>query len=135
MVQGRRDQHNRHEQRLAPGVKEDAADEYHGRTAAHVAFGKEVRQAEGREIDEQEQRFVEQHALCLPTTLAPVQGSGLRLRWGCGSIRTMSPRENRMAEIRTAHLMTLTLAVAGMQPVGATPNGNRRIGLVSGGSF
>jgi len=47
----------------------------------------------------------------------------------------MSPRENRMAEIRTAHLMTLTLAVAGMQPVGATPNGNRRIGLVSGGSF
>ena len=30
-----------------------------------------------------------------------------------------------MAEIRTAHLMTLTLAVAGMQAVGATPNGNR----------
>jgi hypothetical protein len=40
-----------------------------------------------------------------------------------------------MAEIRTTHLMTLTLAVAGMQPVGATPNGNRRVGLVSGGKF
>jgi len=40
-----------------------------------------------------------------------------------------------MAEIRTTHLMTLTLAVAGMQPVGATPNGNRRVGLVAGGKF
>ena len=40
-----------------------------------------------------------------------------------------------MAEIRTAHLMTLTLAVGGMQAVGATPNGNRRIGLVAGGTF
>jgi hypothetical protein len=40
-----------------------------------------------------------------------------------------------MAEIRTAHLMTLTLAVAGMQAIGATPNGNRRIGLVAGGTF
>lgn len=40
-----------------------------------------------------------------------------------------------MAEIRTAHLMTLTLAVAGMQTIGATPSGNRRIGLVAGGSF
>ena len=40
-----------------------------------------------------------------------------------------------MAEIRTAHLMTLTLSVGGMQSVGATPNGNRRIGLVAGGSF
>ena len=40
-----------------------------------------------------------------------------------------------MAEIRTTHLMTLTLSVAGMQPVGATPNGHRRIGLVSGGRF
>jgi Protein of unknown function (DUF3237) len=35
-----------------------------------------------------------------------------------------------MAEIRTAHLMTLTLAVAGMQAIGATPNGNRRTSLV-----
>jgi hypothetical protein len=40
-----------------------------------------------------------------------------------------------MAEIRTTHLMTLTLSVAGMQPIGATPNGNRRVGLVAGGKF
>ena len=40
-----------------------------------------------------------------------------------------------MAEIRTTHLMTLTLSVAGMQPVGATPNGDRRVGLVAGGRF
>jgi Protein of unknown function (DUF3237) len=40
-----------------------------------------------------------------------------------------------MPEIRTTHLMTLTLAVSGMQTVGATPNGNRRIGLVAGGKF
>ncbi len=40
-----------------------------------------------------------------------------------------------MAEIRTAHLMTLSLAVSGMQAIGATPSGNRRIGLVAGGTF
>ena len=40
-----------------------------------------------------------------------------------------------MAEIRTTHLMTLTLAVAGMQPIGTTPNGDRRVGLVAGGTF
>src|ERR1700753_2878563 len=40
-----------------------------------------------------------------------------------------------MAEIRTSHLLTLKLAVSGMQPVGETPNGNRRIGLVAGGTF
>jgi hypothetical protein len=40
-----------------------------------------------------------------------------------------------MAEIRTSHLFTLRLAVSGMQPVGQTPNGNRRIGLVAGGTF
>jgi hypothetical protein len=40
-----------------------------------------------------------------------------------------------MAEIRTTHLMTMTLTVAGMQPIGATPNGNRRVGLVAGGRF
>jgi hypothetical protein len=40
-----------------------------------------------------------------------------------------------MAEIRTAPLFTLTLQVAGMQAIGATPGGNRRIGLVAGGSF
>jgi hypothetical protein len=40
-----------------------------------------------------------------------------------------------MPELRTTHLMTLTLTVAGMQPIGATPNGDRRVGLVSGGRF
>ena len=40
-----------------------------------------------------------------------------------------------MPEIRTAHLMTMTLTVGGMQAIGATPGGNRRIGLVSGGTF
>jgi hypothetical protein len=40
-----------------------------------------------------------------------------------------------MAEIRTAPLFTMTLQVSGMQPIGATPNGNRRVGLVAGGSF
>jgi hypothetical protein len=40
-----------------------------------------------------------------------------------------------MAEIRTTHLMTLTLSVAGMQPIGATPSGDRRVGLVAGGTF
>ncbi len=36
-----------------------------------------------------------------------------------------------MAEIRTAHLLTLKLAVSGLQPIGDTPSGNRRIGLVA----
>jgi hypothetical protein len=40
-----------------------------------------------------------------------------------------------MAEIRTAHLLTLKLAVNGSQPIGETPAGNRRIGLVAGGTF
>jgi hypothetical protein len=40
-----------------------------------------------------------------------------------------------MAEIRTAYLMTHTLSVAGMQPIGATPSGDRRVGLVAGGTF
>jgi hypothetical protein len=40
-----------------------------------------------------------------------------------------------MAEIRTRHLMTLRLTVNGMQMVGATPNGGRRVGLVGGGTF
>ena len=40
-----------------------------------------------------------------------------------------------MAELRTAHLFTLTLEVAGMQPIGATPAGDRRVGLVAGGTF
>jgi hypothetical protein len=40
-----------------------------------------------------------------------------------------------MAEIRTIHLMTMKLAVSGMQAIGATPNGGRRVGLVAGGTF
>lgn len=40
-----------------------------------------------------------------------------------------------MPEIRTQHLMTLKLAVAGMQAIGEIPTGNRRIGLVAGGTF
>ena len=40
-----------------------------------------------------------------------------------------------MPEIRTTHLFDMSLQVSGMQPIGATPNGNRRIGLVAGGTF
>lgn len=40
-----------------------------------------------------------------------------------------------MAEIHTAHLMTMRLTVNGMQAIGDTPNGARRIGLVGGGTF
>jgi Protein of unknown function (DUF3237) len=40
-----------------------------------------------------------------------------------------------MADIKTTHLLTLKLAVSGMQPIGATPGGNRRVGLVAGGTF
>ncbi len=40
-----------------------------------------------------------------------------------------------MPEIRTSHLLTLKLAVSGMQPIGETPSGDRRIGLVAGGTF
>lgn len=40
-----------------------------------------------------------------------------------------------MAEIRTRHILTLRLQVSGMQQIGATPSGNRRIGLVAGGTF
>jgi hypothetical protein len=40
-----------------------------------------------------------------------------------------------MAEITTRPIMTLKLAVSGMQEIGETPLGNRRIGLVGGGSF
>jgi hypothetical protein len=40
-----------------------------------------------------------------------------------------------VAEIRTSHLFTLKLAVSGLQPVGETPAGNRRVGLVAGGTF
>src|ERR1700733_10114846 len=40
-----------------------------------------------------------------------------------------------MAEIRTSHLFTLKLTVNGMQAIGETPAGNRRVGLVAGGTF
>jgi hypothetical protein len=40
-----------------------------------------------------------------------------------------------VAEIRTSHLLTLKLVVNGMQPIGETPAGNRRVGLVAGGTF
>ncbi|HYZ24675.1 MAG TPA: DUF3237 domain-containing protein [Rhodopila sp.] len=40
-----------------------------------------------------------------------------------------------MAEIRTTHLMTLKLAVSGLQTIGDTPAGGRRVGLVAGGTF
>ncbi|WP_428483381.1 DUF3237 domain-containing protein [Rhodopila sp.] len=40
-----------------------------------------------------------------------------------------------MAEIRTVPLLTLKLAVNGMQSIGQSPSGNRRVGLVAGGTF
>jgi hypothetical protein len=40
-----------------------------------------------------------------------------------------------MPEIRTRHLFDMRLQVSGMQPLGMTPNGNRRVGLVAGGTF
>jgi Protein of unknown function (DUF3237) len=40
-----------------------------------------------------------------------------------------------MAEIKTTPLLTLKLSVSGMQAIGATPGGNRRVGLVAGGTF
>jgi hypothetical protein len=40
-----------------------------------------------------------------------------------------------MAEIRTAHLFTMTLAVGEMQPLGKTPFGDRRVAVVEGGRF
>jgi hypothetical protein len=40
-----------------------------------------------------------------------------------------------VAEIKTKHLMTLKLLVTGLQVVGPTPAGDRRIGLVAGGTF
>ncbi len=40
-----------------------------------------------------------------------------------------------MAEIRTQALFTLALQVAGSQAVGKAPGGDRRVGLVAGGTF
>jgi len=40
-----------------------------------------------------------------------------------------------MAEIRTAHLFTISLKVGEIQGLGRTPLGDRRVGIVDGGSF
>ena len=40
-----------------------------------------------------------------------------------------------MPDIRTRHLFDMSLQVSGMQLIGTTPNGNRRVGLVAGGTF
>jgi hypothetical protein len=40
-----------------------------------------------------------------------------------------------MAEIRTRPLMSLKLQVGSMQGIGPTPGGDRRVGLVAGGTF
>ncbi len=40
-----------------------------------------------------------------------------------------------MAEIKTKPLMSLKLQLGSMQPIGATPGGDRRVGTVAGGTF
>ena len=40
-----------------------------------------------------------------------------------------------MADIQTRHLMSLKLQVDAMQTIGAAPGGDRRVGLVAGGTF
>jgi hypothetical protein len=40
-----------------------------------------------------------------------------------------------MAEIKTTYLMSLKLQVSDMQAIGPAPNGDRRVGLVGGGTF
>src|SRR3978361_84194 len=40
-----------------------------------------------------------------------------------------------MPEIRPSHPLTLQLTAHGRQPVGEPPSGNRRVGLVAGGTF
>jgi Protein of unknown function (DUF3237) len=40
-----------------------------------------------------------------------------------------------MAELRTAHLFTITLTVGTIQTLGRTPLGERRIAIVTGGRF
>jgi hypothetical protein len=40
-----------------------------------------------------------------------------------------------MAVIRTRHLFTMSLQIAGLQPIGMTPSGNRRIALIAGDTF
>ena len=40
-----------------------------------------------------------------------------------------------MAEIRTAHLFTITLKIGEIQPLGKTPFGDRRVAVVDSGSF
>jgi hypothetical protein len=61
-----------------------------------------------------------------PSRLPPTAGPGMKAPATGGTA---------MAEIRTIHLMTMTLAVSGMQSIGATPNGDRRVDLVAGGKF
>src|SRR3978361_2442887 len=47
-----------------------------------------------------------------------------------------SPRgERRMVEIRTRPLMSLKLLVSAMQSIGPAPGGDRRVGVVAGGTF
>lgn len=40
-----------------------------------------------------------------------------------------------MAELRTAHLFSITLTVGEVQPLGKTPFGDRRVAVVEGGHF
>jgi hypothetical protein len=71
-------------------------------------------------------------ALLIPRMFDPAR---LPPPGGSAQIAAPDNGEDRMAEIRTTHLFKMTLEVAGMQPIGATPAGNRRIGLVAGGTF
>ena len=40
-----------------------------------------------------------------------------------------------MAEIRTRPLLTMNLQVGALQAIGPAPGGDRRIGVVTGGTF
>lgn len=53
---------------------------------------------------------------------------------GCIPVQNVAPGV-AMPEIRIRHLFNMVLQVSGMQPLGMTPNGNRRVGLVAGGTF
>jgi hypothetical protein len=39
--------------------------------------------------------------------------------------------EDDVAAIRTEHLMTVAFLIGGIQTIGATPNGDRRVGLMA----
>lgn len=63
-------------------------------------------------------------------------GAPLAANPGIGSDRSRPEEgEDDLTEIRTRHLFTLALDVASMQGIGATPAGERRVGLVAGGTF